>query len=142
MKKKKIFLLILPILALILEIIPCGAVCVFANPDGEVTRKLYSYFSLVPYGYANFSPLIVGVLTCIITALTVIYLIKRKRMTVVFAEFLTWICASLSLCPLIYGTEFYSVVGGLISASLFLQAIIIHKHTLKTKGSQKCTTLL
>lgn len=49
--------------ALILEILPVGAVMVFAaGPDRRFT-EVYSYFSLLPLGYANFAPMLTGILT-------------------------------------------------------------------------------
>ena len=63
MKKKMIMLCIITA-TLILEILPYGAVCNFANTDGGPWRQTFSYFSLVPFGYANFAPFIVALLTC------------------------------------------------------------------------------
>lgn len=48
--KKRFLYLIFPAVALILEILPFGAVCNFANPDGEPWRETFSYFSLTPFG--------------------------------------------------------------------------------------------
>ena len=82
--KKRFLYLVLPIITLILEIIPYGAVCNFARPatDGSIGhfRELYSYFDMTPFGYANFSPLITGILSCFVLLLIVIYCITgRKR---------------------------------------------------------------
>ena len=64
--KKKIIVLCILLCTLVLEILPYGAVCSFANPEGAPRRVTYSYFSLTPYGYANFAPLITAVLTCVL----------------------------------------------------------------------------
>ena len=76
--KKRLLYLILPIVTLILEILPYGAVCNFMRPatteglpPGRF-RELYSYFDLTPFGYANFAPLITAVITCIILLLIII----------------------------------------------------------------------
>ena len=61
--KNKFIMLFTTFVALILEILPYGAVCNFANPDGEPWRYTYSYFDLTPFGYANFAPFIVALLT-------------------------------------------------------------------------------
>ena len=66
--KKRLVYLILPVITLILEIIPYGAVLYFgrATEDGgTAVRELFSYFDLIPFGYANFAPLITAVFTCI-----------------------------------------------------------------------------
>ena len=44
--KNKFIMLFATFVALILEILPYGAVCNFANPDGEPWRYTYSYFHL------------------------------------------------------------------------------------------------
>ena len=75
--KNRLICLILPIITLILEILPYGAVCNFAAPaeDGSIGRfrELYSYFDLTPFGYANFAPFITALITCIIAVLLMIY---------------------------------------------------------------------
>ena len=80
--KKRLVYLILPIITLILEILPYGAVCNFMRPSADGTsvghfRELYSYFDLMPFGYANFAPLFTGIITCIILLLLVIYCITE-----------------------------------------------------------------
>ena len=60
MKIKKSLFVVLPLVALILELLPNGVVLNFANPDGEPWRRTYSYFSLTPFGYANFGPFKIG----------------------------------------------------------------------------------
>ena len=70
--KKRFLYLIFPAVALILEILPFGAVCNFANPDGEPWRETFSYFSLTPFGYANAGPFITAVITCIVFVLLIL----------------------------------------------------------------------
>lgn len=64
MKKRAYTLLILPVVAIVLEALPYGAVLNFAD-ESQTYRETFSYFSLTPYGYANFGPLIAAVLTCV-----------------------------------------------------------------------------
>ena len=75
--KKRLLYLILPIITLILEILPYGAVCNFAHPETDGTigrfRELYSYFDLLPFGYANFAPLLTAIVTCFVFLFLVIY---------------------------------------------------------------------
>ena len=54
--KKRLLYLILPLVTVILELLPYGAVCNFMNPEGDPWRETFSYFSLTPFGYANFAP--------------------------------------------------------------------------------------
>ena len=56
MKIRKLLLSFLAGIALIFELLPNGVVLRFMNPEGEPWVRTYSFFSLVPYGYANFGP--------------------------------------------------------------------------------------
>lgn len=64
--QRKILAIIPLILAIILEILPLGAAIRTYTPTGGMNAQTFSYFSLTPFGYANFTPLIVGVLSCVI----------------------------------------------------------------------------
>ncbi len=121
--KKKLFMLCTTLTALMLEILPYGAVCNFANPEGKPWRRTYSYFDMTPFGYANFAPLIVAILTCILIALLVISILAKKPIRKLLL-YVSTISAVLSLAPLLYGIEFFSVVGALISIALFATAAV------------------
>ena len=125
MKIKKFPLLILPVITLILEALPYGAVLNFAEPEGESVRKTFSYFSLVPFGYANFAPLITAIITCLVFVLLLIYCIKEKTSVFRYAWNLTVIGIVLSLCPLGFGLDRFSLVALLISVSLVAELILL-----------------
>ena len=59
---KKVCLAVLPALTIVLELLPFGAVCIFATSPTERVKETFSYFSLTPFGYANFAPLITATL--------------------------------------------------------------------------------
>ena len=134
--KKRWLYLILPVVTLILEIIPYGAVCNFARPatDGSIGhfRQLYSYFDLTPFGYANFSPLITGIITCIITLLVVVYCITGNQKWAQKAKNILYVCTVFSLGPILLGIRFFSVVGGLITASLIGELLLLRSLTKMT----------
>jgi uncharacterized membrane protein YhaH (DUF805 family) len=123
MKKKLITLCIL-LCTLVLEILPYGAVCNFANPEGPPHRATYSYFSLTPYGYANFAPLITAILTCVLLLIVLISIIFKKAIGKKTA-ILAGIASLISLCPMLYGLDDYSIVGALISLSLIAATVVI-----------------
>ncbi len=125
MKKKHLLYLILPLITLFLEILPYGAVCNFANPEGEPWRMTYSYFSLTPFGYANFSPFLTALATCGTLLLLVIYAFNAKEALLSKAKIANGIGLLLSLCPLLYGASYYSVVGGLITLSLAAEMLLL-----------------
>ena len=71
--KKRFLYLLLPIATLILEILPYGAVCVFAPSPTETVRETFSYFDPLPFGYANFAPLLTAITTCAVLGLLTVY---------------------------------------------------------------------
>ncbi len=118
---KKIRLLILPIITIILQILPCGAVLVFAPSPTERVRETFSYFNLTPFGYANFAPFITALLTCIILLLALISIKLEKMRKAVF--WLSLAAAIISLLPLVFGKDYYSVVGGIITITLAIESV-------------------
>lgn len=119
---KKIRLLILPIITIILQILPCGAVLVFAPSPTERVRETFSYFNLTPFGYANFAPFITALLTCIILLLALISIKLEKMRKAVF--WLSLAAAIISLLPLVFGKDYYSVVGGIITITLVIESVL------------------
>ncbi len=125
MKKKRFPYLIAPMIVLILEILPYGAVCNFANPEGEPWRVTYSYFSLTPFGYANFAPFLTAIVTVAMLLLLLIWLFTDKDAWLRRTEAVNGVALGLSLCPLLCGVSYYSVVGGLITLSLAAELLLL-----------------
>jgi len=132
--KKKLIMLCTTLIALVLEILPYGAVCNFANPEGEPWRRTYSYFDLTPFGYANFAPFIVALLTCVLTVMIVISLVSKKPMRTPILT-VSAIATVLSLAPLLYGIRFFSIIGAFISVALLLTTVVafLKEHTEEAK---------
>lgn len=137
--KKRLPVLILPIIMLILEVLPCGAVLYFGRPaaDGSIGyfRELYSYFDLMPVGYGNFAPLATAVITCAAFILLVIYSISGKPKLAAAGMYLTGGSAVFSLVPLLLGARYYSVVGALITVSLIAEVPLLY-FTVKGKRAR------
>ena len=121
--KKRLIYLILPVISVILEMLPYGAVCNFFTPEEGKIRQTFSYFSLTPYGYANFSPLLTAIVTCAVIVALIIFLWNRRVIKGV--KILLSVGTVLSLCPLLYGVDSFSVVGALISLSLIAELVLI-----------------
>ena len=121
--KKKFILLAAVITALVLEILPYGAVCNFANSEGASFRRTYSYFDLTPFGYANFSPFTVAVLTVALLILTVISILTKKQLRTPLLT-VSALATLISPAPLLYGISFFSLVGALITVSLALCTVM------------------
>ena len=120
---KKFSLLISPLIVLILELLPFGAVLNFANPEGEPFRETFSYFSLTPFGYANFGPFITAILSCILLVSVIIYILKGKLKK--FVIILGILACAVSLSPLLFGLQYYSVIAGCITFFLGLEVMLI-----------------
>ena len=120
---KKISLVVLPAITIALEILPLGAVCIFAPSPTERVKETFSYFSPIPFGYANFAPLITAVLTVVILLLSLISLKKDSVFNALFV--LSIITAIISLMPLMYGLNNYSLVGAFITIALVTESIFV-----------------
>ena len=122
---KRYLCLVLPVLILILEILPFGAVCNFANPDGEPYRHTYSYFDLTPFGYANFAPFLTALLTCVVLLLLLGYAISDRIGLKQKAKGVSGVATVLSLCPLLLGAAYYSWLGAAITLCLLVQTVFL-----------------
>ena len=119
---KKIGLVVLPAITIVLELLPLGAVCIFATSPTERVKETFSYFSLTPFGYANFAPLITAILTVAIFLLSLFALKKSDALKALFV--LSIIAAVISLLPLVYGLNYYTLVGALITVTLVIESIL------------------
>ena len=119
---KKIGLVVLPAITIVLELLPLGAVCIFATSPTERVKETFSYFSLTPFGYANFAPLITAILTVTIFLLSLFALKKSGALKALFV--LSIIAAVISLLPLVYGLNYYTLVGALITVTLVIESIL------------------
>lgn len=125
MKKKPFFAFLAALVALVLECLPWGAVLRFAQPEGDPVRKTYSYFSLTPYGYANFFPLLTAILTTLLAVYLLISFFSQKEKTANTCFYLAFVGAILSLLPLLRGIQNFSIVGLGISLSLGVAALLL-----------------
>ena len=123
--KKRCLYLILPIITLVLEALPYGAVCVFASSPTERIRKTFSYFDLTPFGYANFAPFLTALITCLIFIFLFIYWLKGNTVFAVKAKNILSVATVMSLGPLVFGLNYFSIVGVLITASLIAELLLL-----------------
>lgn len=124
---KKVGIILLPVFAVILEVLPYGAVLIFAGPSADTVKKTYSYFSLMPYGYANFAPLITAILTCVLLVLVIIKTITGKMGEGLWIVSLA--AAIVSLGPLLLGFDYYTISGGVITAILLAECMLTKLRT-------------
>lgn len=126
--------IVLQLAALILELLPYGAVLIFAPGPTERVTELYSYFQLELVGYGNFAPFLTGALTIAVILLGIIafcrYEKARKCKNAAFV--CTVIAAALSLVPLLlfgraYMTTTSYLITALLAASVCCQAVANRK---------------
>lgn len=110
-------------IALVLEVLPIGVVMVFATSPTKQTIEVYSYFSLLPVGYANFTPLLTGILTILIILLGAIALLRFDRAASIRKTI--FVCSIISLLfsivPLfLFGTVGMTVASYAVSCAILL----------------------
>ena len=123
--KQRLRYLIFPVMTLILEILPYGAVCNFASSPTERLRKTFSYFDMTPFGYANFTPLITAILSCVLLLLLVLYCLSGKEQFALKARTILLISIPVSFGPLLFGMDYFSLVGLLISLTLIGEFVLL-----------------
>ena len=74
---KKISLVVLPAITIALEILPLGAVCIFAPSPTERVKETFSYFSTIPFWLCKFCPTYYSCTYCCYLV-TVVDFIKEK----------------------------------------------------------------
>ena len=106
--------------------LPYGAVLVFAPNSENRICKTYSYFNLIPFGYANFSPFFTAILTCVLISVIVVMLFKKSVKIRKYAFLLSIATAIVSLLPVVaLGLEYYSIVGIMITICLTVEAFVL-----------------
>ena len=123
--KKRVLYLLLPLLTIILEILPYGAVCNFADSSTDKIRKTFSYFDPTPWGYANFFPLLTAFISCLLVIFLTFYCLKGNVRALIKAKNTLYVAIPLSLGPLLLGTDYFSLVGGLITLTLVIEWVLI-----------------
>ncbi len=109
---KKVCLAVLPALTIVLELLPFGAVCIFATSPTERVKETFSYFSLTPFGMLHLLQPDVPSLS----------LKKKGVLKALFV--LSIITVVISLLPLMYGLNYYTLVGAFITVTLVIESIL------------------
>ena len=129
MKNSRLTVLFAPLLALVLELLPWGTVVYFFDPALGRYRNVYSYFSLVPFGYANVGPFFTALATCVLLVLLILYVFKGKRSVLLAATGVSCVVFLVSLTAMPYGV---TMVGVLVTVMLLVSSVLL---ILKAKKS-------
>ena len=126
MKKTRFLPLICPAAALILELLPWGAALNFGQPDGETIRQTFSYFSLMPFGYANFWPLITAVLSCVLLIVSVLAAVRPSARVLRTSANLSAIAMMTSIGSwVMFGFDYFTLVGGGMTLALVAHTVLM-----------------
>lgn len=133
MKKLGVARLIVCIAAIIMELMPLGAVLKYGliSESGNLTFTFesYSYFDMTPFGYAMFNYMFCAVMTTITAMLSLLWIFfGKKRQTPITV--LSAIALAMSLVPYIFMTfnVFTIVISALLAAVLIISVIMQIKH--------------
>ena len=121
-------------IALVLEVLPIGVVMVFATSPTKQTIEVYSYFSLLPVGYANFTPLLTGILTILIILLGAIALFRFDRAASIRKTI--FVCSVISLLLSIVPLFLFGTVG-MTAASYAVSCAILLSICLQAVANRK-----
>lgn len=137
MKRYLLWLMLLTLAAvLILAALPQGVEMHFmAAPDEDIPYYVtYApYFSLMPFGYANFGPFLTAILACAAFFLSVarLFVTSRKLSAAIFV--IALIAVVTSAMPLLF---VFTFIGGAITALLMLACLLAGALQKLTRGDE------
>ena len=136
MKHTRLLPLLCPAAAVILALLPGGAVLNFGQPDGEPIRETFSYFSLTPFGYANFWPLITAVLSCVLLFLAVAAAVRPCARLWRAGGNVSAVAVLTSIGPwVMFGFDYFTLIGGGITLALVLHTALMGIYVNRSKNA-------
>ena len=132
LRMKKLYqwiILTLSLTAIVLECLPNGVEMHFmAAPYEDVPYyvTMASYYSLLPFGYANFAPLLTFICTVLLVLCAVFWLIRNTQKTKICVLSVSWIATVLSVIASVfsYGTAISIGIVALLVASALLTTCV------------------
>ncbi len=109
---------------LVLEILPLGAVMVFAPGPGERLSRCFSYFSLTPIGYADFFPMLTGVGTALAALLLLVGLLRRRAGNMPALVFSLAAAVFAPLPFVFFGAEYMNAASWAVFAMLLAACVL------------------
>lgn len=122
--KKRLYVLLLPIITLILEMLPFGVIMDFSTQTKNIREK-YAYFNPMSFGYGNPWPLLTCVLTVVILAILIIYVIKSNKNIFIASKIITAATILISLGALLVAIPEFTALAVIIPITLLLELIIL-----------------
>lgn len=125
--KKRLLLLIAPVIALILECLPNGVIMYYAINDGrDRMAAAFSYFDpVVPFGGADFFVPLTGIFTIVIIILSLIYVFTAKQgLKTAISVFAALGIAFSVMSPLVFGLDTVSVINVIVTVCLLAELVL------------------
>lgn len=114
-------LLLFPVIALVLEILPRGVVMMFRGEDGAAFFEYFSYFHTFPIAYGNIGPFLTGILSVILLILAIMHLFVRHKGVRKAIRGISIAAVIAALLPLMGGIRQFSWINGIVVVVLFLE---------------------
>ncbi len=112
----------LPVMAILFECDPDGAIIETADAAGGASRVTVCYFYPVYLGNVNFFPFLTALLSVLLLLIGAMYLLSGAEKGVIAESALAFAAFFISLIPL--ATEVITTPGIAISALLLLQSVV------------------
>ncbi len=113
-------LLLIPLAALVLEVLPFGVRMIFTPSPERRAVAHYAWFHGLPFGYGVFGPFIASLLT---VGLLIAALFTWKQEKRVIVPVLAAAALLAGLSPLLYVPECFTLCGGFICALLAAELV-------------------
>lgn len=138
MKKWYCFSFVAMIATFVLEILPYGAILNFGKPDGSFIRMTYSYFSMTPFGYADFGPFPTALFSVVILiGVAVLFAVKSPQPQLNSIIIVCSIIAFLfSILPVIQDKSLVSDIGIIISGLLLATISFLIFARIRIRGNK------
>ena len=124
--KRKILLILLPVLTILAGFLPKAIRMNWMNAEGAELYTYYPYAHLLPAGYAHFTPLLTLLSAGILLAAILFWLYLEEGWTAV--RILSALAAGLAVSAFsvsLVRSGYFSAAGLLIAALLILEAVIV-----------------
>lgn len=138
MKKKNILLLVFPVIAIILELLPNGVTMNWGQrmPDGTLgtIQKHCSFFNPTPAAYGDFAPFFTAILSTVLLIVCLVFVFSGKgKLAVKILSVATFVMSVIALVMAIFLLSYYSAIGIAITVALGLQ-MVLSFYMLSTKA--------
>ncbi len=129
MKKKNILLIVFPIIAIILELLPNGVTMNWGQrmPDGTLgtIQKHCSFFNPTPAAYGDFAPFFTAILSTVLLIVCLVFVFSGKgKLAVRILSVATFVMSVIALVMAIFLLSYYSAIGIAITVALGVQTVL------------------